>query len=138
MKILQFAFGSGPANSYLPHNYINNCVVYTGTHDNDTSAGWYHALNDREQHEVQDYLGTAGDADTVGALVRAALVSVADTAIIPFQDILGLPTTARMNVPGTPDGNWEWRFSWDMVDKGLASRIRHKLEIYGRSSNQSV
>jgi 4-alpha-glucanotransferase len=137
MKILQFAFGSGPANSYLPHNYRNNCVVYTGTHDNDTSAGWYHGLNDRERLEVQDYLGAVG-GDPVGDLVRAALVSVADTVIVPFQDMLGLPTTARMNLPGTSDGNWEWRFSWDMVDKGLAARFRRKLEIYGRCQHQSV
>ena len=137
MKILQFAFGSGPGNAYLPHNHINNCVVYTGTHDNDTSAGWFQGLNDRERYEVQEYLGVAG-GDTVENLVRAALLSVADTAIIPFQDILGLPSAARMNVPGTADGNWEWRFDWDMVEKGLASRFRHKLELYGRCSHQSV
>lgn len=137
MKILQFAFGSGPANAYLPHNHIRNCVVYTGTHDNDTSAGWYQGLHEKERREVQDYLGAAG-GDPVGELVRAALVSVADTAIIPFQDILGLPSASRMNVPGTPGGNWEWRFSWDMVDKGLAARFRHMLEIYGRCQYQSV
>jgi 4-alpha-glucanotransferase len=137
MKILQFAFGSGPANSYLPHNHIKNCVVYTGTHDNDTSAGWYGALSDRERLEVQEYLGSAG-GDLVSDLVRAALVSVADTVILPFQDLLGLPSETRMNIPGTPDGNWEWRFGWDMVDKGLAARIRHKLEIYGRCRHQSV
>jgi 4-alpha-glucanotransferase len=137
MKILQFAFGSGSANSYLPHNHIKNSVVYTGTHDNDTSAGWYYGLNAKEQLEVQEYLGAAG-GEPADDLVRAALVSIADTTIIPFQDILGLPTASRMNVPGTPDGNWEWRFSWDMVDRGLASRFRHKLEIYGRCSHQSV
>jgi 4-alpha-glucanotransferase len=131
MKILQFAFGSGPANSYLPHNYNKNCVVYTGTHDNDTSSGWFQGLNKSEQSEVQEYLGAAG-GNPVGDLVRAALVSVADTAIIPFQDILELPSSSRMNVPGTPNGNWEWRFNWDMVDKGLAIRFRHKLEMYGR------
>lgn len=137
MKIIQFAFGSGPENSYLPHNHIKNSVVYTGTHDNDTSAGWYHGLNVREQLEVQEYLGAACE-DPAGDLVRAALVSVADMAIIPFQDILGLPAVSRMNVPGTPCGNWEWRFSWDMVDKDLAARFRRKLEIYGRCSHQSV
>jgi len=137
MKILQFAFGSGPANSYLPHNHINNCVVYTGTHDNDTSSGWFQGLNAREQLEVQEYLGAVG-GDPVDDLVRAAFASVANTAIVPFQDLLGLPSAARMNVPGTPDGNWEWRFSWDMIDKGLAARIRHKLEIFGRCQHQSV
>jgi len=72
------------------------------------------------------------------ALIRAALVSVADTAIIPFQDLLGLPATARMNVPGTADGNWEWRFSWDMLDKGLAERYRRKLELFGRCGHQQL
>ncbi|MDA8429849.1 MAG: 4-alpha-glucanotransferase [Geobacteraceae bacterium] len=137
MKILHFAFGSGPSNSYLPHNHINNCVVYTGTHDNDTSAGWFQALDDRVQREVLDYLGSAG-GNPVNDLVRAAFVSVADTAIIPFQDVLGLPTTARMNMPGTSEGNWEWRFSWDLVDKGLAARFRHMLEIYGRCQHLSI
>jgi 4-alpha-glucanotransferase len=137
MKILQFAFGSGPGNAYLPHNHIKNSVVYTGTHDNDTSAGWFQGLNDRELLEVREYLGSAG-GDPAADLVRAALVSVADTVIIPFQDLLGLPSATRMNMPGTPDGNWEWRFSWDMVDKDLAARMRRKLELYGRYRHQSV
>jgi 4-alpha-glucanotransferase len=137
MKILQFAFGSGPNNSYLPHNHINNCVVYTGTHDNDTSAGWYAGLPEREQLEVQDYLGSTC-VDPSDNLIRAALMSVADTVIIPFQDLLGLPATARMNVPGQADGNWEWRFSWDMVDKNLAARFRHQLNLFGRCNHQSV
>jgi len=131
MRILQFAFGSGPANAYLPHNHIRNCVVYTGTHDNDTSAGWFAGLSEREQGEVRDYLGSAA-GDPADDLTRAALMSVADTAVIPFQDLLGLPATARMNVPGRADGNWEWRFSWDMVDKGMQQRVRHRLELFGR------
>jgi 4-alpha-glucanotransferase len=137
MKILQFAFGSGSANSYLPHNHIRNCVVYTGTHDNDTSAGWYNGLSDKERLSLCEYLGLS-DKNPAEGLVCAALMSVADTAIIPFQDILGLPTASRMNVPGVPDGNWEWRFSWDMVDKGLAARFNHMLETYGRRRHQSV
>jgi 4-alpha-glucanotransferase len=131
MKILQFAFGSGPANAYLPHNHISHCVVYTGTHDNDTSAGWYAGLSDKERCEVRDYLGSTG-ADPADDLIRAALMSVADTAIIPFQDLLGLPTAARMNVPGRADGNWEWRFTWDMIDKDMAECFRRKLELFGR------
>ena len=137
MKILQFAFGSGSGNAYLPHNHIKNSVVYTGTHDNDTSSGWYDGLSAKDQSAVQEYLGSTG-RDLAEDLVRAAVASVADTAIIPFQDILGLPTAARMNVPGTPDGNWEWRFSWDMVDKELVARTRHQLELYGRCSHQSI
>ncbi|MBL0226397.1 MAG: 4-alpha-glucanotransferase [Geobacteraceae bacterium] len=132
MKILQFAFGSGPQNGYLPHNYIKHCVAYTGTHDNDTSAGWYAGLPVREQGEVLEYLGSSGAAP-VEDLIRSALSSVADTVVIPFQDLLGLPSTARMNVPGRADGNWEWRFTWDMIDKEMTSRYRRKLNLFGRS-----
>jgi 4-alpha-glucanotransferase len=131
MKILQFAFGSGPGNAYLPHNHIRHSVVYTGTHDNDTSAGWYASLPEKVRGEVRDYIGSTG-ADPADDLTRAALASVADTAIIPFQDLLGLPTTARMNVPGRADGNWEWRFTWDMIDKKLVERVRRKLDLFGR------
>jgi len=131
MKILQFAFGSGPANAYLPHNHIRHSVVYTGTHDNDTTAGWYAGLPERERREVRDYLGSAADSPAED-LTRAALMSVADTAVIPFQDLLGLPTAARMNVPGRADGNWEWRFTWDMIDKEMVDRFRRKLELFGR------
>jgi 4-alpha-glucanotransferase len=131
MKILQFAFDSGPANAYLPHNHIRHSVVYTGTHDNDTTAGWYAGLTEKERGDVRDYLGSTG-ADPAADLTRATLVSVADTVIIPFQDLLGLPTAARMNVPGRADGNWEWRFTWDMIDKEMAGRFRRKLELFGR------
>jgi len=131
MKILQFAFGSGSANAYLPHNHIRHSVVYTGTHDNDTTAGWYAGLPERERREVRDYLGSVADSPA-DDLTRAALMSVADTAVIPFQDLLGLPTAARMNVPGRADGNWEWRFTWDMIDKDMADRLRRKLELFGR------
>lgn len=137
MKILQFAFGSGPANAYLPHNHIRRSVVYTGTHDNDTTVGWITGLSEREQAEVRDYLGVSGEG-LHDSMMRAALMSVADTTIIPFQDLLGLPSSTRMNVPGTADGNWEWRFSWDMVDKGLAQRMRRKLELFGRCRYQTV
>jgi 4-alpha-glucanotransferase len=88
-------------------------------------------LSEKEQCEVRDYLGSSG-VYPAEDLVRAALGSVADTAIIPFQDLLGLPTAARMNVPGRADGNWEWRFTWDMIDKDLQQRFRHKLELFGR------
>ena len=80
---------------------------------------------------MQDYLGSTG-VNPSDDLARAALMSVADTAIIPFQDLLGLPTSARMNVPGRADGNWEWRFTWDMIDKEMMGRFRRKLEIFGR------
>lgn len=131
MKILQFAFDSGPSDPYLPHNHIQNMVVYTGTHDNDTTRGWYDSIADTERGAMKAYLGTSGD-DCAGDLMRAALMSVADTAIIPFQDILKLGNEARMNLPGTAFGNWEWRFSRDMLPRDLAASVRTQVERYGR------
>ncbi|MBC7962940.1 MAG: 4-alpha-glucanotransferase [Steroidobacteraceae bacterium] len=134
MKILQFAFDSGPSNPDLPHRHDKHGVVYTGTHDNNTSKGWYNSISDAERHEMNAYLGTAG-SDCVGDLTRAALMSVANTAIIPFQDILKLGSEARMNIPGTPFGNWEWRFSWDMLPQNLAASVRNQLERYERAQH---
>ena len=134
MKILQFAFDSGPSDPYLPHNHVKHGVVYTGTHDNDTSRGWYDSIAGTERLEMNRYLGSSGE-DCVGDLMRAALMSVADTAIIPFQDILKLGSEARMNLPGTPFGNWEWRFSWDMLPRELAASVRSQVERYGRAQH---
>ncbi len=131
MKILQFAFDSGPTNPYLPHNHVRNCVVYTGTHDNDTTLGWYTSQDEHLRSLVRNYVGSNG-RDIVEDIIRTALMSVADTVIIPFQDILGLPGKARMNLPGTASGNWEWRFSWDMIHRGLAGEMNDRLERYGR------
>ncbi len=130
MKILQFAFDSGPTNPYLPHNYQRNCVVYAGTHDNDTTVGWYDALSDRQRERVDYYVG--GGDDTVGAIQALLLRSVATTALIPFQDLLRLGSAARMNIPGTAYGNWGWRFEWEMVPADLAERVRIQLECFGR------
>lgn len=132
MKILQFAFDSGPSNKFLPHNHIKNMIVYTGTHDNDTTRGWYDSITEAERCEMIGYLGTSGN-DCVGDLIRAALMSVADTAIIPFQDILKLGNEARMNLPGTAFGNWQWRFSWDVLTQGLSTSVRGDVERYGRA-----
>jgi 4-alpha-glucanotransferase len=131
MKILQFAFDSGPSNPYLPHNHVKNCVVYTGTHDNDTTLGWYTSQDEHLRSLVRNYIGSNG-RDIVADMIRTALMSVADTIIIPFQDILGLPGNARMNLPGTASGNWGWRFSWDMIHRGLAGEMNDRLERYGR------
>ena len=94
MKILQFAFDSGPDNPYLPHNHVKNCVVYTGTHDNNTTCGWLDTLSPTQRHEVQEYIGCSADESVIGML-RMALMSVADTVVIPFQDLLGLPGDSR-------------------------------------------
>jgi 4-alpha-glucanotransferase len=132
MKILQFAFDSEIDDRDLPHNHVKNGVVYTGTHDNDTTKGWCTSRSDVELTEMKTYLGTSG-VDCVGDLMRAALMSVADTTIIPFQDILKLGSEARMNIPGTPFGNWEWRFSWEMLPRDLAASVRSQVERYGRA-----
>ena len=131
MKILQFAFDTGFPNPDLPHNHMPHTVVYTGTHDNDTSNGWCRTLADAERLVMRAYLGSSGE-DCATELVRAALRSVADTAVLPLQDVLGLESEARMNIPGTPLGNWEWRFTWDMLPAGLAARLRDQLELFGR------
>ena len=134
MKILQFAFESGPSNPELPHNHVKQGVVYTGTHDNDTTRGWYDSVSDSVRNEMNAYLGTTGD-DCVGDLMRAALMSVADTVILPFQDILKLGSEARMNIPGTAFDNWEWRFSWDMLPHDLAASVRKQVERYDRAQH---
>lgn len=136
MKILQFAFDSGSDNPYLPHNHIKKCVVYTGTHDNDTTLGWYESLAPSQQHEVLEYIG-CNSTDVVSGMLRMALLSVADTAVIPFQDLLNLPASARMNIPGTSDGNWGWRFSWNTVPQHLEISLRNMLERYGRLRSQN-
>jgi 4-alpha-glucanotransferase len=131
MKILQFAFGSGPQNPYLPHNHIRECVVYTGTHDNDTTVGWFASLAEHEKKDVCRYLHTPGN-DIAWELIRSCLVSVADTVIFPLQDLLSLDSKARMNTPGTSAGNWAWRFSADALTPDLAGKLLELTEIYGR------
>jgi len=131
MKILQFAFDSGPENPYLPHNFSRNCVVYTGTHDNDTTLGWYNGLSRQQQLHVCNYIGCCED-EIVTGMIRTAMMSVANTAIIPFQDMLGLDSVARMNIPGTATDNWAWRFSWDKVEHASWSDFADVVKRYGR------
>ncbi len=131
MAVLQFAWGDTAANIYLPHNHERNLVVYTGTHDNDTTVGWWQTLDDRARTHVQRYLGIHGH-DIAWDLIRAALMSVADTAIIPMQDVLSLGSEARMNTPGRPAGNWAWRVLPDQLTTELADRLGLLTELYGR------
>jgi len=131
MKILQFAFGSGPGNPYLPHNHERESVIYTGTHDNDTTAGWVAGLSKKEKGLVLDYLNSDGK-DLVGDLIRAALASVANMAVIPLQDILELGSSARMNMPGTASGNWSWRFAWNDLSTDHSAKLHDMTQIYGR------
>jgi len=108
MKILQFAFDEGLENEFLPHHYPANCIVYTGTHDNDTTLGWWESATQEERELARDYLGITGE-DISWDLIRAAWKSKANVAITPLQDVLSLPTGARMNFPGTLGSNWGWR-----------------------------
>lgn len=114
MRVLQFAFGDGEANPFLPNHYVANTVAYTGTHDNDTAIGWWHTARPHEKEFAQRYLGTDGH-DIQWVMMRALSRSVADTVIFPMQDVLGLGSEHRMNFPGKPEGNWEWRFRWEQL-----------------------
>jgi 4-alpha-glucanotransferase len=131
MRILQFAFDGGADNPYLPHNHEVNSVVYTGTHDNDTTLAWFEGLSVEQQCSVLDYLGHPGES-MPWPLIRAAFASVARFAILPMQDVLQAGSGHRMNIPGSNTDNWQWRFEWDDVPAGLAGRLRHLLRIYGR------
>jgi 4-alpha-glucanotransferase len=133
MKILQFAFDSGPENPYLPHNYTRECVVYTGTHDNDTTLGWFRSLKAKSRDHVLNYLQVSAD-DIVWEFIRTALASVADYAVIPMQDLLGLDTDGRMNIPGVAAGNWSWRCAKGDFSVKLAARVKNITELYGRFS----
>jgi 4-alpha-glucanotransferase len=132
MRVLQFAFDGMPRNPYLPYNYEPDTVVYTGTHDNDTTAGWWQALGPTERQRVVAYLG-AEPAEPHWALICAAMASVAVFCIVPMQDVLGLGSAARMNVPGEASGSWGWRFSWDQVGPAPAPRLAEITRSYGRS-----
>jgi len=131
MKILQFAFDSGPGNPYLPHNHTGNCVVYPGTHDNTTTLGWWQGLDAGGKDRVRAYLGHAC-RQMPWDLLRVALASVAETCILPLQDILALPAGARMNRPGIAAGNWSWRYAANALDDNLAERLRNETARYGR------
>lgn len=132
MKILHFAFGSGPGNPYLPFNYSRNYLVYTGTHDNDTTVGWFNQLPPQVKESVVEYLGCLSSAGVHWDLIRLALSSIANQAIIPLQDVLGLGTEARMNYPSKPTGNWEWRYLAGALTYEVRDRLKNLTQLYGR------
>jgi 4-alpha-glucanotransferase len=143
MRVLQFAFGGDAKNRDLPHNYINNCAAYTGTHDNDTTVGWWlsqagagsthdGAVVSHEYEFCRRYLVSDGN-EISWDLTRAIWSSVADTAIVPLQDVFGLGTEARMNLPATTSGNWSWRFTNDAITDEMVDRLRQLTETYGRN-----
>lgn len=132
MRILQFAFDQNPGNLYLPHNYEPDAVVYTGTHDNNTTRGWWDAASEQERDYARRYLSISGDW-IHWDLIRTALSSIACYAIAPMQDILGLDSAHRMNEPGLPTGSWEWRFTWDQVESWYATYLAEMTRLYGRA-----
>lgn len=134
MRVLQFAWGEPAAGGeprFLPHAHSADSVVYTGTHDNDTTPGWWAGAGEALRHHLREYLATDGRA-IHWDLIRAAMASVADLALFPMQDALGLPTEHRMNRPGTAEGNWAWRFDWPLVPPDTAARLRRMAQLYGR------
>jgi len=137
MKVLQFAFLTDPENSFLPHTFEHNCVVYTGTHDNDTSLGWYEKATEYERDFVRRYCKTDGH-EMNWDLIKLSLESVADMAVIPLQDIIGLKSDGRMNFPGTIDGNWEWRFTWDEIKPWMTERLFELTTLYGRCNPDKI
>ncbi|HJQ70689.1 MAG TPA: 4-alpha-glucanotransferase [Blastocatellia bacterium] len=146
MRVLQFAFGGDPRDTHLPHNYNQNTVVYTGTHDNDTVVGWFESKPQSEAAEVEAEESEEKESDADRALrylntdgreihwdfIRAALASVADIAIIPLQDLLGLGSDARMNLPASQKDNWAWRFRAGALGDELSQRLKEMTELYGR------
>jgi 4-alpha-glucanotransferase len=136
MRILQFAFGGAVENRFLPHHYERNTVVYTGTHDNDTTRGWYDSCGEGERRLLARYLGHEV-RDPAWDLLRLAWASVADYALAPFQDVLSLGTAARMNFPGRPAGNWGWRFTADQLNNQVLDRLADLTELYSRWDPQA-
>lgn len=130
MKVLQFAFEDNAANEHLPHNYHKDFVVYTGTHDNDTTVGWLKSMNRKEHSRLSHYLG-GGQVDH-WKMIRTAISSVAQISIIPMQDLLGLDSSARMNTPGTTKGNWQWRLSPSIELENKGQKLHELTLIYGR------
>ena len=156
MKVLEFAFQAGEESSYLPYLYKQNCVVYTGTHDNDTVVGWYRSLSPEDKKFVDDYMGihdldkenpynscaaptvtekTRWEKEVSWEVIRLALASTADLAVIPMQDYLGLGTEARINMPSTLGGNWTWRMKKGAFTQEIQKRCRQMNRLYGRRNS---
>ncbi len=133
MRVLQFGFDGNAANPHLPHQHEPDSIVYTGTHDNDTTVGWYASLAPESRDLVRRYLGRA-DHEVPEAMIRAALASVACMAVLPMQDLLGLGSDARLNRPGTVTGNWSWRLSLPTLTADLAARYGELNQLHNRGS----
>jgi 4-alpha-glucanotransferase len=133
MKILQFAFDDTPDNAYLPHNYdTTNLAVYPGTHDNDTSAGWYASADAEIQNRFRRYMRVSGE-DASWDMIRLAFSTTADYAIVTIQDIMSLDSSDRMNFPGTAAGNWKFQYTEDMLTEDMSEGLRYLSEMYNRN-----
>jgi 4-alpha-glucanotransferase len=143
---LQFGFGSDAKNMDLPHNYERNVVAYTGTHDNDTTVGWFLSVAgegstrtakqiERERTFALKYLNSSGK-EIHWDFIRGLLASVANTAIVPLQDVLGLDTSARMNLPNSTVGNWAWRYIPEVLTDEIAARLKEITQLYGRVNRE--
>lgn len=132
MKVLQFAFSGNSDNAYLPHNIIKNCVVYTGTHDNDTIMGWLESSDADTVKQAKDYFNYQSDNGFNWAMIKSAMSSVADTCIIPMADLLGADSSARINTPSTLGDNWCWRIDSGCINDWLSNILKENTEIYGR------
>ncbi len=133
MRVLQFAFGDGEINHFLPHHYVTNTAAYTGTHDNDTTLGWWDTVPTHVKTFAQQYLGIESDGEEINwVMMRALSKSVANMVIFPMQDVLGLSSECRMNFPGHPTGNWEWRFSWNQLQPGNTLALAEMSAENGR------
>ena len=135
MRILQFAFGDGAQDPFLPHNYPANTVVYTGTHDNDTVLGWYKRVNSNESDFYRRYFARDG-SDVSWDMIRGVWSSVAVFSLAPLQDFLNLDNSARMNYPGNPSGNWSWRMPVEALNNALKERIKEINFLYARDKDR--
>ncbi|MCI5874414.1 MAG: 4-alpha-glucanotransferase [Clostridiales bacterium] len=138
MKVIQFAFDSREGSNYLPHTYTEHCVVYTGTHDNDTLLGWMKTAPKQSVKFAKEYLNLTEEEGYNWGMMRGAWSSVGELAIVPMQDIIGLDSKARMNTPSTLGGNWQWRATADQITGKLAKRIYSYMEMYGRLPEKEV
>lgn len=136
MRVLEFAFGDDDTNSFLPHNYNTNTVVYTGTHDNDTVLGWYDTANEHEIEFCNRYIGIGPEDEVNWKFIEAAYKSCADTCIVQMQDVLGLSSEARMNIPSTLGDNWSWRILPDAINKNIIEKLKDLSIRYGRMEDQ--
>lgn len=136
MCILQFAFGNDKNNSYLPHCCDKNSIIYSGTHDNDTTLGWYQTADEAEKDHYRRYMNVDGH-DAAWDFIRLAMSSPAICAIIPLQDVLNLDSSQRMNTPGTASGNWAFRFDWTQWDAGYTEGLSYLATLFGRAQVSS-